>query len=112
VLIGLGLPFWNLYLTWWLYTLGGKLPIPEAHTWLVQTVNKKTKTITTAGIMSLTVVGVSLGQFVYRMYFKHHDQQVLLFFQILIPLIVFGMALTLGTALKRKQFLLTKSVPN
>lgn len=105
-IVGAILPFTSLYLTWWFYTLGGKFPLPIQHKWITQSLKiTGTKTIGAAGLTAFAMIGAAIGQIIYIGYFKNHSQNIGLFFQFIIPVLVFGFALTTSTAIKRKQLL-------
>ncbi len=104
--VGAILPFTSLYMTWWFYTIGGKFPLPVQHKWLTQSLKiKGSKTINAAGVTAFAMLGAAIGQIIYFGYFKNHSQNIALFFQVLIPILVFGFALTTSTAIKRKHYL-------
>lgn len=33
-ILGVVLPYINIYATWWIFTLGGRLPLPQQHAWI------------------------------------------------------------------------------
>jgi len=100
-LIGFLIPFISLYLTWWLYTLGGLMPIPKAHQWLLDRVKQRGKTMTREYFIGLGVFAGCFGYILYVSLLRNNQQNMLVFFQIVIPVILFGYSLTTATAIKK-----------
>ncbi|MBP9758478.1 hypothetical protein KBD45_02185 [Candidatus Dojkabacteria bacterium] len=112
---GVILPFINIKATWWCYTLGGKLPLPKENLWLSQ------KQIKTNNLMndpykkfirkiqnqSYSLIPLLIA-FVNILINYQKIQLLLLILKILSSLSIFGLSLTLGTALRKKYKLTLK----
>jgi len=109
VILGFGVPFVSKKLTWWLYTLGGRLPLPSAHSWLEDNTSKNSNESYTEFVAKTTGLAGTLGLMLYYLLFRNKSVTEVLIFMKLIGLIVsLGIGLTLGTDLKRRLLLTRK----
>lgn len=103
-LLGIIIPFVNIRLTWWLYTTGGRTPLPEQHKWLEQKANALSKTkVTYTDFVSLAVPITTFVGFLGYLVLRRNLAFSLLFMKVLAIPLVFGLGLTFGTNLKKRQ---------
>lgn len=106
-LIGLILPFWNRSITLWLYTLGGRVPLPQKHQWLSGFTNPSAKNRLGYEAWIIKFFGsiFSLGGLIHIIfvdnYFFTTKQSLLIFSFFSLSLIIFC-GLTIGADLKRR----------
>lgn len=103
ICFGMSLPFWSVYLTWWFYTIGGSMPLPKDHNWMIGKKNYKGSgkayrqfVEKSMGIIGgLGFAGLFLAKYV-------GTSGSLLFLQALSIVLLFGFSLTLGADFKKK----------
>jgi hypothetical protein len=101
---GLTLPQWNIYLTWWFYTIGGLFPLPKDHNWMIGQKNYKSSgraytefVLKTAGVTS---TGSLIGVFIIN---NFGVSGALLFLKALSISLLFAFALTFGADTKKRS---------
>lgn len=104
---GFIIPFVSIKTTWWLYTLGGIQPLPEQHKWLAKYVNYKdeSKVGYKDYVQRLSYIAIPLAMIFTQIAMSGgYDSLVLLGLKLLSLFIIFGLGLTLGTAIKKRNF--------
>lgn len=103
-LIGLSIPFINIKATWWLYTLGGRVPLPEEHLWMLKNINHKNKA--KMGYKeyikkSSSIVIPFMLTVAYVFIYLKIDSILLSLLKLLCLISIFGIGLTFGAMMKK-----------
>lgn len=63
-ILGVILPYASVYATWWIFTLGGRLPLPQQHAWIApdKKASQKEYIKVLSSIFPLIIVLILLGQ--------------------------------------------------
>lgn len=102
-ILGLVLPYVSTYATWWIFTVGGRLPLPQQHAWIAP--NKKAsqkeyiKTLSTIFpfliVLILLVLNLSLNI-------------TFIFLKALAWFIIFHLGMTISVIIKGRNFVNSK----
>lgn len=100
---GLLIPFISLRITWFIYTLGGLVPLPKEHVWFQNKLNLPKKK--GAVIKDVAVFGFLFGQFLFLIsrYLNLDDNKVLLLVQLMFSMCLFGYSLAVGLAFEKNS---------
>lgn len=103
-ILGISLPFLSKYLTWWFYTLGSLLPLPQDHNWLIGEKNLKDPGRKYFSfIKSAVSLSTTVGLFGLYLIWQQPVSMIILLMQILSILVIFGFSLAVGVGLKKQR---------
>lgn len=107
VVSGLLIPIFSVKATWWLYTIGGRLPLPFGANWLGKSKGNyesfiKVKLTKVILLVPITIIFLQLSR-IFEITENSGAKTVALLLKILSSLVVFGLSLTFGMHIKKYE---------
>lgn len=102
-ILGFILPFVSIYATWWIFTLGGRLPLPQQHAWIApdKKASQKEYIKALSTIFPFIIVLIFLGQ-------NLSFDTAFIFLKPLAWFVIFHLGMTLAVLIKGRNITATK----